>query len=82
LYFITNIWDDGIETLTPGATALTAPAAPIGGVLIYGIDQLTGPDTWLLVPGQGIWTTNNTGRTWKLITKHLTPSPGTTTAAS
>jgi len=82
LYFVTNIWDDRIETLTPGATALTAPAAPIGGVLIYGIDPLPGQHAWLLVPGQGIWATDNAGHSWNLITNSATTSPATSSGHS
>lgn len=71
LYFTQNIWDGQLRALTPGATALTSPAK-VG--LVYGIDQLSAQDAWLLAPAQGIWATNNAGHSWNLITNSATSS--------
>lgn len=73
LYFTQNIWDGQLRALTPGATALTTPAK-VG--LVYGIDQLSAQDAWLLAPAQGIWATDNAGHSWNLITTSATTAAG------
>jgi hypothetical protein len=62
LWLTSANFDNGLADLSAGTTTLQTPIS-VNNTII-GLDVLDAGHAWLLVPDQGLWTTDDSGTTW------------------